>query len=196
MKESDKRIALFDMDGTLCDYSLVLKRDLEKLRCPHESRVKESFGKNIPRYMEERMNLIKSSENWWTNLPKFKLGWDILNIAKKMNFRIVILSKGPKNNPEAYTGKKRWIEKHLGMDTDVILTPDKGLVYGRILVDDYPKFILDWLKHRPHGLAIMPANNENKNFKHPQVIRYDGKNLAKVKAAIKQAKAIPFGPVN
>ena len=33
------------------------------------------------------------------------------NIAKKMNFRIVILSKGPKNNPEAYTGKKRWIEK-------------------------------------------------------------------------------------
>ncbi len=34
----------------------------------------------------------------------------------------------------------------------------------------------------------MPANDSNKNFSHPQVIRYDGTNLNRVKEAMIKAK--------
>jgi hypothetical protein len=62
----------------------------------------------------------------------------------------------------------------LGPDVDITITRDKGLVYGLVLVDDWPKYILRWLKWRPRGLVIMPASTSNEKFKHPQVIRYDG----------------------
>ena len=57
--------------------------------------------------------------------------------------------------------KVRWVEKHLG-DIDCTITRDKGLVYGKILVDDYSGYIKDWLDFRPRGLVIMPANDYNK----------------------------------
>jgi len=52
--------------------------------------------------------------------------------------------------------------------------------YARVLVDDYPPYVLDWLAHRPRGLVIMPAQNYNADVTHPNVIRYDGTNLDRV----------------
>ncbi len=188
MKEANKdKIALFDMDGVLCDYEGMLIKDLTSLKSPYEKSIKKVFGKGVPKYLKNRMSLVKSKTDWWINLPKYKLGWDILEIAKKIGFRVIILSKNPGHNPEALTGKKKWIEKNMGENTEVILTADKGLVYGRVLVDDYPEFLKQWLKHRPNGVAIMPVNQNNKYFTHPQVIRYNGKNLKQVKEALKIA---------
>ena len=38
-----------------------------------------------------------------------------------------------------------------------------------------------WQGHRPRGLAIMPATA----FRHPNVLRYDGTNLAEVERAMR-----------
>jgi 5'(3')-deoxyribonucleotidase len=189
MKESEWPIALFDLDDTLCDYGGAMFESLEKLRSPKEPKTRlYGNGEQIPYYLEQRMNLIRREEDWWVNLPKLQLGWNILKVAKKLDFKIIILSKGPRRNPVAYSGKKKWIDKNLGYDTDVILTQDKGLVYGRVLVDDFPPYIESWLKHRPRGLVIMSANKRNKNFVHPQVIRYDGTNIEEVWSAMKKAR--------
>lgn len=189
MVEKEKPIALFDLDGTLCDYDQGMFESMERLRCSKEPRSHwHGNHHDLPPFIEERMNLIRREEDWWVNLPKFKLGWDVLRIARRLGFRIVILSKGPRRNPAAYSGKKKWIDKNLGYDVDVILAQDKGLVYGKILVDDFPPYIEGWLKHRPRGLVIMPANEGNKEFNHPNVIRYDGSDLEKVWAAMKKAK--------
>jgi hypothetical protein len=51
----------------------------------------------------------------------------------------VILTQGPRRNANAWTGKKLWIDRNLGPDTDVTITRDKGLVYGKVLVDDLMK---------------------------------------------------------
>jgi hypothetical protein len=80
-----------------------------------------------------------------------------------------------------------WIDKHLGQGVDITITRDKGLVYGKVLVDDWPEYINRWLEWRPRGLVIMPANEANKGYFHPQVIRYDGKNLGVVKEAMEKA---------
>ncbi|MBT7706672.1 hypothetical protein HN747_04450 [archaeon] len=178
-------VALFDMDETLCDHDGALIKDLEKMRGPHELRLSK-LHHPLPNYLYNRSKFIRATEDWWANLPKFKLGWDILKVAQKIGFKIMILTQGPKNKPHAWSGKMKWLSKYLP-GVDVTMTRDKGLVYGRVLVDDFPPYIERWLKRRPRGLVIMPAHEGNKEFSHPQVIRYDGKNLRVVKKALKEA---------
>ena len=191
MTNQIENIALFDMDGTLCDYELALKKSLEELSSPKEPQIVFPIKDNAPEYLRNRTNLIRKSEEWWTDLPKLQLGWDILEIAKELDYRIMILTQGPRKNPAAWSGKKRWMDKNLP-DTDITITRDKGLVYGKILVDDFPDYIERWLQWRKRGLVIMPANNSNQSYKHPQVIRYDGANLQEAKETMLKAKQRDF----
>jgi 5'-nucleotidase len=178
----EQPIALFDMDGTLCDYDGALDAALSALRSPKEPtrRIRD----REPKWLKARMDLIRSRVEWWEKLPMFKLGFHIWELAGELNLRRMILTQGPKRNPNAWVGKKLWIDRNLGQDTEVTITRDKGLVYGKMLVDDFPDYILKWVKWRPRGLVIMPASDENKNFRHPQVFRYDGRpgQLTRVKA--------------
>jgi 5'-nucleotidase len=185
---NEEAIALFDMDGTLCDYEKSLYKELRKLMSPKEKFIFSAFNDTAPNYLKERENLIKSSEDWWVNLPKFKLGWNILEIAKKMGFKIVILTKTPRKSLVALTGKKKWVERNLGPDVGFTIADDKGLVYGRVLVDDEPSYIMAWLKHRPRGLVIMPTSRRNVSYNDPQVIRYTGKNIKEIEKALKTAR--------
>ena len=169
-----EKIALFDMDGTLCDYESRLIRDLNNLRSPSEAKIEEVPKDDVPEYLRTRMNLIRASVEWWAKLPQLKLGFDVWNMIESYGYRKMILTQGPKRNPNAWSGKKKWIDVNLGQDVDITITRDKGLVYGKILVDDWPEYILRWLTWRPRGLVIMPAGVSNKYFVHPQVIRYDG----------------------
>ncbi len=184
-----ENIALFNLDGTLCDYDGALIAALNKLRHPSEPPAEKRIRDKEPPYIEARRNLITSSESWWANLPKFQLGFDIWKIAEELEYRRMILTQGPRGNPSAWSEKKQWIDKNLGPDTDMTITRDKGLVYGRVLVDDYPGYITKWLEWRKRGLVIMPAGKDNKNFKHPQVIRYDGSNLKQVREAMLKRKS-------
>jgi hypothetical protein len=185
-------IALFDMDGTLCDYDKGLFEELEKLRSPEEPEVHPPIRSDFPEHVKNRADLIRKSGKWWENLEKFKLGWDVLEIAKELGFGIMILTQGPRKNPSSWSGKKIWIDKNLGKDVDITITRDKGLVYGKVLVDDFPGYVGRWLEWRKRGLVIMPANKGNKDFKHPQVIRYDGTNLDEVREALQKAKDRPL----
>ena len=187
---NEKIVALFDMDGTLCNYHGALNYELEKMRGNEEPVYDSILKDKLPEHIRQRIRLITSNYKWWAELPKLKLGWDIKEVVEKMGFKIMILTQGPRRNPSAWQGKKMWIDANLGEDVDITITRDKSLVYGRILVDDYPKYVEEWLKHRPRGLAIMPANKMNENFRHKQVIRYDGSNLKEVAEAIKKARNV------
>jgi len=182
-------VALFDMDGTLCDYELGLSDAMEGLRSPGEEVFAGHMRDCDPSYIKNRANLIRSSEKWWAGLSKFQLGWDVLGIAREFYYRIMILTQGPKRNPASWSGKKRWIDKNLGEEVDVTITRDKSLVYGKVLVDDYPGYVDEWLKWRRNGLVIMPASDSNEGYEHKQVIRYDGSNLNEVRVAMAGAKS-------
>ena len=181
-----ERIALFDMDGTICDYVGSMKLELEKLRAPNEP-VIDPFvvGDNEEyQYLWDRMELIKSDENWWANLPKYKLGFDIFKLTEELGYHNEILTQAPKKNPAALAGKLKWIINNIDGEIEFTMTRNKSRHYGKILVDDYPGYILPWLKYRPRGLVIMPLNEYNKGFSHNSVVVYDGKNLDKVKEII------------
>ena len=183
-----ENVALFDMDGTLCDYDRGLLGELERLRSPEEPVYKPRTTDPVPEYIINRIDLIRSKEEWWENLPRFQLGWDILEIAQKLEYRIMILTQGPKKNPLSWSGKKKWIDRNLGQEVDITITRDKGLVYGKVLVDDFPGYIERWLEWRRRGLVIMPANESNRDFNHRQVIRYDRTNLEEIAKSMEIAK--------
>lgn len=192
MAEQIERIALFDLDQTLCNYELGLQKSMAVLASPGEPIYKDVADRDsLPDYLKARADIIRLDPEWWANLPKLQLGFDIWDLSIKLDYRRMILTQGPKRNPNAWAGKKLWIDRNLGQEVDITITRDKGLVYGKVLVDDWPEYIERWLKWRPRGLVIMPANEANKNFSHPQVIRYDGNNFIQVAEAMKNA--MPLG---
>ena len=176
-----RKIALFDMDGTLADYDGQLIRDLKKIASPNEPPIDEVGMHTAGGYIEARRHMITSQVGWWLKLKRFELGFDIIEECKKIGYEIVVLTKGPSTKYSAWSEKVEWCNKHLKeYIKGVTITNDKGLVYGKVLVDDFPAYIEAWLKHRPRGLVIMPAHAHNKNYTNPNVIRYDGTNLDEV----------------
>jgi 5'-nucleotidase len=185
MKRSEL-VALVDMDGTLCDYEGAMARDLEKIRNPQEPPLKMRESHSDP-WLRERVELIRRQPGWWAGLERLKLGFDVLEELRSLEFELHILTKGPAQATSAWTEKLQWCQRHVP-DARVTVTMDKGLVYGKVLVDDWPEYIERWLTWRPRGLVIMPAQPWNEDFRHPNVLRYDGRNLDGVKASLRAVK--------
>jgi 5'(3')-deoxyribonucleotidase len=181
-------IGLFDMDGSLTDYEGQLTADLQKLMSPEEKSCYKGVSvwklEEHPHF-RNRIRMIKAQTNWWLNLPEIRLGLGVLNIAQEIGFDIHILTKGPKWHPQAWKEKVEWCQKRFGRNIDIHITSDKGIVYGKFLYDDYPEYMFRWLKFRPRGLGIMPVNDNNRDFEHPQVIKFDGNNYDVVEDALK-----------
>lgn len=183
---SDK-IALFDMDGTLFDYEGRLLMELNAMRGPSEPNFTLlNLHSHDDAWITRRIDTIKRVPGFWRNLDKFELGWHIHEIAVEIGFDVHILTKGPYRNTPAWTEKVECIRKHLP-DAVVHITEDKSIHYGRVLVDDWPDYVLPWLENRPRGLAVMPAHHYNAGFKHPNAIRYDGSNRDEVKKRLRAA---------
>lgn len=173
-------IGLFDLDGSLADFDKSMLSTLAELKYPGEPDILSvQEGYQIP-WVKARMELISRQPNWWFELEPIEMGFRVLELAKEIGFQIHVLTQGPKNKPRAWKEKVEWCQKHLGNDIDIHITRNKGMVYGRFLYDDYPNYMIRWLEYRPRGLGIMPVNSENKSFRHPQVIRWDGTNLDEV----------------
>ncbi len=188
-----KPTALFDMDGTLADYHSAMQRDLKLLASPEEYRPTDTFDfdldalEKIP-HMKARMDLIKRQPGWWLALDPLVAGQNLLMMAVELGYEPHILTKGPRNLHNAWAEKLQWVRARTAI-RDVTITLDKSLMYGRMLVDDYPRYMKDWLRHRPRGLGIMPAQPWNEGFEHPQVIRYvAGQNDDEVRRAMEAQK--------
>lgn len=178
-------IALFDLDGTLADYEGRLALEMQDIASPNEDPT--TMDENH-QWVKNRIRMLKSRPGWWLALPAIKTGFDVLCLARKIGFRIHILTKGPSSTPAAWSEKFQWCRQYVP-DADVTITQDKGLVYGRVLVDDYPEYMLRWLEWRPRGLGIMPCRKINEGFSHPNVIKYDGseESFDKVSKALGEA---------
>jgi hypothetical protein len=103
-------------------------------------------------------------------------GFQVLDVIKEIGFSLNVLTKGPFKTTSAWTQKVDWSREHLG-DIPVTITEDKGLTYGRVLFDDWPPYIKDWLAWRPRGLVVMLGHTWNQGFVHPNVVRIDRSNL-------------------
>jgi|WetSurMetagenome_2_1015567.scaffolds.fasta_scaffold289612_2 5'-nucleotidase len=165
-------IALFDLDGTLADFDSAMRANMTMLASPGEPDWNPDAEEEEPRHIKFRRRMIKSVPGFWLGLGRMSDGFELLRMAKTVGFNIVILSRGPSQNPLAWKEKIEWCRLNIPYEHSVTLTEDKDLVYGRVLVDDWPPYIRGWLAHRPRGMVIMPGRTWNKGFVHPQVYRY------------------------
>ncbi len=163
------RIALIDLDGSMADYDAAMIRELKPLLSPGEVIPEDVHSESG--YWEARMDLIKRQPGFWRNLKPIELGFRVYTVLIQV-FRMtpVVLSKGPKRNTAAWTEKADWCAAYLP-DASVQIVHGKGLTYGRVLYDDYPPYIEEWLRHRPRGRVIMRSAKYNMHFTHPQVLR-------------------------
>jgi len=170
-----KPVALFDLDGTLADFDGALARDLQSITSPFENlkvqEIANQDDRNDPPWLKARKSLIKKQPNWWFNLQPLPLGFKVLELARKVGFRIVICSRGPKHNADAWAQKVLWVQKYITGPHKIILADEKNLVYGRVLVDDWPDYVTPWLNARPRGNVIMPAHRWNENYTHERVVK-------------------------
>ena len=175
--EMNENIALFDLDEVLADFRKAMRSSLNDLESPEEPQYSEHCNPDHPKWHTARLRLIKSQPGFWRNLPEIPRGFEILKAAVEVGFRIHILTASHCQAPNAWAEKVEWCREHVrphAPDMQVTVTQDKGLVYGKVLVDDYPGHIQRWLRWRPRGLVVMPAHPDNFGFSHPQVVRYDG----------------------
>lgn len=186
-----RKIVLFDMDGTVADYDGQLIEDLNKIKSPMEPEItRENLDIfiNTRPHLEARRHVITAQKGWFRNLPTFELGMDIYREAVAIGYTAVVCTKGPNSKPAAWTEKLEWCQAHEEFNASgVTIVSDKSIVYGRVLVDDFPDYILGWLEYRPRGIAIMPAHPKNAHFTHPNVVRYDGTNIEEVRDALQKA---------
>ncbi len=191
-----ENIGLFDMDGSLVDYAGQLRKDLLALQSPSEGPLSDIWAAEKLAHISARMRLIKSLPGWWRNLPTIESGMQIFNLARSLGFTNHILTKGPKYHANAWQEKVEWCRANVGIQTPVHITEDKSLVYGKFLYDDFPDYCTDWLEHRPRGLVIMPVTDWNKDFSHPQVLKWDGSNLDQVRQALETCLSrVPHEPM-
>lgn len=182
-------IALVDMDGTLCDYDGKMRQQLAALRAPEEPEVAD--WDNSP-HNKMRRKLVKRVPGFWEDLEPLDLGFQLLALVRELEFDVHILTKGPADASGAWAEKVRWCQRHVP-DIPVTITSDKGLLYGKVLIDDWPPYFLRWLEWRPRGLVVIPAQRWNAEYgdleKHSSCIRYDGTNLTAVAERLREVRA-------
>ena len=182
------KIALVDMDGTVADYDGAMTRDLAPLRHPDEPGPVVIHGakETLPDYYRARVNLIRNRAGWWAKLGRLEDGFRVVDMMRRLGYVVHVLTKGPKSSPNAWSEKIQWCKDHMPDDL-VTISSDKSLVYGRVLMDDWPPCVVPWLENRPRGLVILPDRPWNQGFHHDRVVRYDGTNDHEVFAALKAA---------
>lgn len=120
-----------DMDGVLADFG---------------ARYAELFG-HVPNHVDTDWVKVREVPDFYENLPTmpdFDLLWSFVK-----PFRPVLLTGIPRTVKDAGAQKRKWAEKHLGIETPVICCPPsekyKVCVRGDVLIDDYEKYKNLWI---------------------------------------------------
>jgi len=168
-----KPVALVDLDGTLADYSGALHRDLTAIRSPEETGPLSYYAEEgpDPDWWRARTRMIRHQPGWWSGLGVLADGFEILEMLREAGFAPHVLTKGPSTTPTAWTEKVQWCQNELPGEP-VTIASDKSMVYGRVLVDDFPDYVQPWLDMRPRGYVIMPDRPWNQGYSHPRCVRY------------------------
>jgi 5'(3')-deoxyribonucleotidase len=182
-------IALVDLDGTLCDCSTAILERLAELRGPGDS-PEDELKPEPPPYILARRRIITSTPGFWRNLQPIPTGLRLVSLLVELGFDTHVLTKGPSNNPSAWAEKFEWCRLHVP-ELRVIVSEDKSLVHGDVLVEDWLPYITQWRRRCPNGFVIIPAQpwNADAEARHLEnSIRYDGTNLRDVRTLLESLR--------
>lgn len=188
-------VFLADMDDSLANYHETLLRDLEALQSPTDPPIDLYHSYDVP-HIRARIRLIRSVPGWWMGLTPIPLGIELFRLAEAMGFNCKVLSKGPANNSLAWKEKVDWCQMHLNPTLIPNIVSEKGGTYGKVLYDDHVPYMEEWLKHHSRGLGIMLTNSQNEDFRHKNVLHWNGDFATVTKALERVLKRMPREPLD
>ena len=117
----NKKIVYIDMDGVLADFDKAVK----------ENKLTKKYG-----ITDQDYDLIPDI---FLNLEPMSGAY--LAVNRLMNkYDVYVASSAPWSNPQSWTDKRRWIEKHFPkLHKRLILIHHKNLLRGDYLIDDRTK---------------------------------------------------------
>jgi hypothetical protein len=181
------KVCLLDLDGSLADYDSALTPIMRSLQSPGEPEYKGRDHDDFEEpHIAARRKLVQSKPDFWRNLPRHPLGFQLLDEVRKIGFDLHILTKGPRTSPAAWSEKLVWATEHVP-DAKMHVSEDKSLVYGRVLIDDFIPYAKPWLEKRPRGVVVAVAQPWNRDFRHDRFYRYDGSNLPQIIEVLQKA---------
>ena len=198
------KIALIDMDYTVCDYADSMIPALQKLESPEEKDKYDytniwELEKKYP-HIANRFHSIHSKQGFWLNLKPIEPG---LELYKKLStkFKTYIVTKALKWCSLAWREKVDWIHKWIGNDVEIMVVTDKRQVMGDLLFDDQSDNAINWLVNNPNGRVLIPKRPHNKQFElentDPRIVFWDdNETISKTDAAGDSEKVIDFSIPN
>lgn len=160
-----KKIILVDQDGVLADYQahqLTLWREEhpEKLWIPVEDIRDYNMDNAYPENLKDLLRSIPERKDFFFNLPVIQGGREALEEMLRCGYDVRICTSPLIAHEFCVPEKFAWVEKHLGVEwaNRMILTRDKTLVHGDILIDDKPSIIGIRTPSWTHILYDQPYN--------------------------------------
>ena len=137
---------LVDMDGVLADFEGYLIQRWEQLypdsyKIRPEERKHFYISRQLPKEWRPKLYQIMYAREFFASLPPIPGGKEALNEMRALGWQVHICSSPLIENRTGASEKFAWVEEHLGRDWvgDLILTSDKTLVRGDVLIDDRPE---------------------------------------------------------
>lgn len=152
---------LVDMDGPLADFDAAFYALCEGSEWPMHSTLADQchrFATDCildPEHARLARQYVNTSR-WFLDLPVVDGAAEGLD-ALADHADVWICTKPLEANPHCRDDKAAWIRRHLGTDWErrLVLTPDKSLVRGDVLLDDAIK--LHWLETAEWQPVVFPT---------------------------------------
>ena len=144
----NKKIILVDMDGTICQYDEKLLRIAhERFGLPlYKPEEAKHFNTHsiFPTEYHERVDEIANEEGFFKDMKPYPNAVEAMaEMASHSELEVYICTSPKKHyrNAACAGEKHMWISRYLGRKWTerVILTRDKTLVHGHVLIDDKPE---------------------------------------------------------
>lgn len=144
----NKMIILVDIDGVLADFEEGFAKEWKK-KFPQHSQIlfkkRKTFylADTSPDGLGKEIQSILSSPGFFKNLDIISGGKEALKKMETLGHKVIICTSPISNYKNCVLEKYHWIEKNLGFKWTkrIIMTKDKTLVFGDILIDDKPEHI-------------------------------------------------------
>ncbi|HJX05377.1 MAG TPA: 5'-3'-deoxyribonucleotidase [Candidatus Nanoarchaeia archaeon] len=138
-------IILVDLDDVLADFEKGFidnwrKKYPDKPYIPLKERTVFKVDNQYPSELKHLVRETYCAPRFYRNLPLIKGGKEAIQEMKQKEHDVFICTSPLSRYEDCVLEKYEWVEEHLGRDwtKKLIVTKDKTLIRGNILIDDNP----------------------------------------------------------
>ncbi len=153
---------LIDVDGVLASFESEWVKIYNRVTgnsISPEQLTDWDYMSYLPGADDPRIEKYTHARGFCLDLPEYPGAVDaVKRIAEVAD---IVFVTSPLGSPYWAHEREKWLEKRFGSDSEIISTRHKRRVPGRMLIDDRPLNIEQWLKAWPDGRGVLFAQTYN-----------------------------------